>query len=281
MSKRLFIGMPVRNGARFIRQALESLCAQSYVDWQLLVSDNASTDETIDICQEFVRADERITMVMQERDIGAADNFLYLMERAEGELFLWAAADDLWAPSFLETCVSALDAHPDIGMAFTGVENIDYSGMPIRQYQKLAALAGGPTVCTVARYLYQPEILGKANLIHSVMRLNLCRRVSAKVGFPDCWGPDMALVLGFVAAGGVHIDERVLFRKRIPDGAVADFEAIERNSHVPGAGIFPLNEYRAYRAGLVSAVTGTRFETLTKVIMDYRFYRARLSQRMR
>jgi len=270
--------MPVRNGARFIREALASLCAQSYGDWQLVVSDNASTDGTVDICQQFVRHDGRISVVVQEHDLGAAENFLFLISRAHGEFFTWAAADDLWAPAYLKTCISALDAHPDIGMAFTGMENIDSSGKPIRQYRRLAGLAGRPTRRTVARYLYQPEILGKANLIHSVLRLDLCRRVSEAVGFPECWGPDMALVLGFLAQGGIHIDHRVLFRKRIPEGTMANPESIELNSLVPGSGIFPLNAYPAYRAGLVSAVKGTGFETMTKVIMDFRYYRARLSE---
>lgn len=272
---RLFIGMPVMNGARFVREAIESLRGQTFRDWSLVVSDNASTDATLQICHEIAAHDPRIEIVQQPSNIGATANFRYVLDRAHAEFFMWAAADDHWGPQFLAKCVQALDASPSLGMAFTGLRNIDATGRVVRNYPDLATLAGPAGPQTVTRYLLSREICGKANLIYSVYRLHLCRLVAQQVGFADCWGADMAFVLGAIARGGISIEPEVLFEKRFNAS-----EADRNQDLLPPSkgGIFPLEHFAGYKASLLSAVSGTGFSTLTSAIMDYRFYRERLSR---
>jgi glycosyltransferase involved in cell wall biosynthesis len=95
------IGMPVYNGEPFIREALDSLLAQTFTDFELIISDNASTDGTEAICREYASKDARIRYVRQEENRGALSNFKFVLDEAVGEYFMWAASDDKWAPIFI------------------------------------------------------------------------------------------------------------------------------------------------------------------------------------
>lgn len=107
------IGMPVYNGGRTLRRALESLVGQSFSDFVLLISDNASTDETPSICREFAAADTRIRYVRQPENIGAEANFRYVFGAVEAEYFMWAAADDTRSLDFLHLNLTFLQQHPE------------------------------------------------------------------------------------------------------------------------------------------------------------------------
>lgn len=95
------IGMPVYNGAKYIREALDSLLAQTFTDFELIISDNASTDATQSICEEYARRDPRIRYVRQAENNGAITNFRFVLDCARADLFMWAAYDDLWAADYL------------------------------------------------------------------------------------------------------------------------------------------------------------------------------------
>lgn len=88
------IGMPVYNGEAFIRAAVESLLAQTFKDFELIISDNASTDLTEKICRDYASKDPRIRYVRQKNNIGALGNFLFVLNEAAGDYFMWNAADD-------------------------------------------------------------------------------------------------------------------------------------------------------------------------------------------
>lgn len=102
------IGMPVYNGSKYIREALDSLLAQTFADFELIISDNASTDATQSICEEYERRDPRVRYVRQAENKGAVANFQFVLDQAHGELFMWAAYDDLWAPDFLMDAMTLL-----------------------------------------------------------------------------------------------------------------------------------------------------------------------------
>ncbi|MHB1085893.1 MAG: glycosyltransferase family 2 protein [Thiobacillus sp.] len=107
------IGMPVYNGGSDLRRVLDSLLAQSFTDFMLLISDNASTDNTADICQEYARADSRIRYVRQTHNIGAEANFRYVFLAAQSKYFMWAAADDTRSSKFIELNYFFLERNPD------------------------------------------------------------------------------------------------------------------------------------------------------------------------
>jgi glycosyltransferase involved in cell wall biosynthesis len=111
------IGIPVYNGARFIRQALDHLLAQTYTHLELVICDNASTDDTGVICQEYAARDARVRYYRNPTNVGLINNFRLAVERSTGTYFAWAAADDRKLPTAVEACVRALQAQPAAVMA--------------------------------------------------------------------------------------------------------------------------------------------------------------------
>ncbi|MDZ8186212.1 MAG: glycosyltransferase family 2 protein [Nostoc sp. ChiSLP02] len=131
---RLSIGLPVYNGERFLQQAINSLLAQSFKDFELIISDNASTDKTEEICRAYAKQDQRIRYYRNEYNIGCARNFNRVFELSSGEYFKWAAYDDLHAPDFVSKCVELLDADPTIILCHTQVYFIDEQGKFLQSY---------------------------------------------------------------------------------------------------------------------------------------------------
>jgi len=113
------IGMPVYNGAKFIHEALDSLLAQTFTDFELIISDNASTDETEAICREYAAKDSRIRYVRQSTNLGAVANFQFVLDEAVGEYFMWAAADDVWSIIFIEKALIGFSHNHDVIASIT------------------------------------------------------------------------------------------------------------------------------------------------------------------
>jgi glycosyltransferase involved in cell wall biosynthesis len=122
------IGLPVFNGARYLRAAIDSLLAQTYRDFRLLIVDNASTDDTGLIAEAYAARDPRVGYHRNHNNIGAAPNFNLAYHLTSGPYFKWAAHDDLVEPGFLAACVKALDAHPEVVLATTEIDIIDDEG---------------------------------------------------------------------------------------------------------------------------------------------------------
>jgi glycosyltransferase involved in cell wall biosynthesis len=122
---RLTIGLPVYNGEDFLAESLESLLGQTYDDFELVISDNASTDRTADICKQYAKEDSRIRYIRQPRNIGLSRNEQFVMHQATGELFKLAAHDDLYARDLLKKCVEALDSYPEVVVAHSWEARID------------------------------------------------------------------------------------------------------------------------------------------------------------
>jgi glycosyltransferase involved in cell wall biosynthesis len=127
-SPRLSIGLPVYNGGDYLAESIEALLGQSYSDFELIISDNSSTDDTADICDRYRRQDSRIRYFRQARNLGCAPNHNFTATQARGELFKWAAADDVYDRDLLKLCVEALDARPDVVLAHSWSAIIDPSG---------------------------------------------------------------------------------------------------------------------------------------------------------
>lgn len=105
----LTIGMPVYNNEKFVHDALESLLNQTYGNFEIIISDNSSTDNTSKICLEYEKKDKRIRYIRQKENIGPHKNFRFVLEQARGEYFMWAATDDYWLPQFIEYNMKALE----------------------------------------------------------------------------------------------------------------------------------------------------------------------------
>lgn len=122
------IGFPVYNGEASMRRALDSLLGQDFTDFELVISDNASTDQTRRIGEEYADRDARVRFDRSERNVGAVGNFKRVLDLARGEYFMWAARDDAWCPGFVAALVRELDAHPEAGVAMTAVDRVFEDG---------------------------------------------------------------------------------------------------------------------------------------------------------
>lgn len=274
---KLIIGMPVYNNAGFVDEAIKSLINQTYTDWMLLISDNASTDGTSPICEGHSCADPRIIYFRQSENIGGVLNFRLLLDMAiakNAKYFMWAASDDLWESDFLIACIDNLENNKSYGMAFTNIVNIDSFGQVIREYPDFSRFAGPSKFINIARYLSDPEIMGKANLFYSVYRLEVCRQ-AWEVMPPEIsqWGSDMCFVLAALARTRIVIDERALFKKRFPRPTDRPdmIDRVNIGEIVPHT--FPLAEAQSYMANNLRATRRTKYYLLTKAIMKYRVWR--------
>jgi glycosyltransferase involved in cell wall biosynthesis len=127
------IGLPVFNGGKYLPDALDSLLSQTYSDFELIISDNASTDSTEGICQAYTARDQRIRYVRNETNLGASRNFNRVFELAVGKYFKWAAHDDLCAPEYLERCVRALDQDASVVLCHSRTKDVDEHGAVVRE----------------------------------------------------------------------------------------------------------------------------------------------------
>lgn len=128
------IGLPVYNGENYLENALDSLLAQTFTDYEVILSDNGSTDCTAEICERYARQDERIRYSRSEINQGAAWNFNRVLQLAKGEYFKWMAHDDLIAPTYLERCVEILDRDSSVVLAHTRLDWIDAEGKFLADY---------------------------------------------------------------------------------------------------------------------------------------------------
>jgi glycosyltransferase involved in cell wall biosynthesis len=207
------IGMPLFNAEDFLEEALDSLLAQSFCDFKLIISDNASADGTEHICRRYAKADSRITYTRQASNQGGIANFCSVLKAADTPYFMWAAGDDIWAPEYIEMCIANLQADPELGLvASIVVPFIDdvYSS----PRHEIVSLPSNRPWETRYNYLTQPEEFGKANLIYGVYRTELIKKVALGTKIWASWGADMNLVYSCLCVASLHVINRPLFFKR-------------------------------------------------------------------
>lgn len=218
-SHRVSIGMPVYNGEGYIREALDSLLSQTYQDFELIISDNASTDGTEVICLEYAQKDFRIRYVRQLENQGPAANFQFVLDEAKGEYFMWAAHDDFWGGDFLSAGIEALAVDQDAVAAFGRVEYVNNEnkvflidlppyGLRNNQY------------CRTATYLSTniPD-----HLIYGLYRRNFLLHHGWRAGI--CC-PDKIIIFNAVVSGGYRDAPRMELRIRYRAKTKSELENI-------------------------------------------------------
>ena len=141
---RVSIGLPVYNGERHLATALDALLAQTFTDFELIISDNASTDATAAICAQYAARDRRIRSLCTAVNIGGAANFRRVFHLATGEYFMWATHDDLQAPTFVARCVEVLDHDPTVAVCYARTRIIDADGAIVRDDDTHLPRVGSP-----------------------------------------------------------------------------------------------------------------------------------------
>lgn len=180
------IGMPVYNGDKFLEETLDSILAQTFQDFELIISDNASTDRTEQICQAYMAKDHRIRYYRNEKNLGAAWNYNRVFELSVGKYFKWAAADDLCAPKFLHLCVDILDRYPQVVVCYSKTKIINEYGAIIKDYhdglnlqdekprERFIKLIHSIRMCNAVFGLMRSSILEKTPLIGNYISSDSC-----------------------------------------------------------------------------------------------------------
>lgn len=205
---RVSIGMPVYNGERFIRQSIESLLAQTFGDFEFVITDNASTDGTEAICREYVAKDKRVRYVRNQRNLGGPGNFRRVFELCSGEYHKWSTADDFWDPTVIEKSVAILDREPDVILCYPKSGLTDQYGRLIEHYEDHLHLQD-PSPC--ARFI---KVVEETRLCHA--HLGVIRRDA--MGRTSLIGGELASDIRFLAELSLYgkffvIPEYLFFRR--------------------------------------------------------------------
>ncbi|MDY6838675.1 MAG: glycosyltransferase [Thermodesulfobacteriota bacterium] len=128
------IGLPVFNGELYLEEAILSILSQTFEDFELLISDNASNDSTQDICLHYANLDPRIRYYSNHQNIGAAHNFNRTFALSFGKYFKWAAHDDLLNKTFLSRCFDVLENNRDVVLCHSLVRIIDENGIVLKDH---------------------------------------------------------------------------------------------------------------------------------------------------
>lgn len=216
----LSIGLPVYNGAQYLAESLDALLGQTFEDFELIISSNASTDATDDICREYQAQDPRIVFTRQPRNIGAAPNHHVVLRDARAPLFKWASADDLYARDLVERCIALLDEDPDAVLAHSWTAAIDPEG-DVFQALEYPLATGSPSAPERLRSLLfdgddMPGAI-RADDFYGVMRTDVLRRVRPHGSY---YHADQTFMAEIALHGPFRqVPEWLYFRRHHPDRA--------------------------------------------------------------
>ncbi|MBY8977960.1 glycosyltransferase family 2 protein [Rhodobacteraceae bacterium NNCM2] len=213
----LSIGLPVYNGEDFLEESLKSILAQDFDDFELIVSDNASTDKTADIYRDFAKADSRVRYVRQTSNVGAAPNYNLLVPMAKGRYFKWAAHDDNLLPGFLSSCITALKADPEVVLAYPLTSVIDGRGEEIGTFNDNLDLPEPTAHERFVTYLQRNFMRrrGLCNPIFGVMQIEKLKRTRM---IQDFLASDLILLAHLSLLGKFVQLPSVLFERRVHAG---------------------------------------------------------------
>ena len=179
---RVSVALPVFNGENYLAEALDSLLTQTYRDFEVIISDNGSTDRTQEICRGYVERDPRVSYLRSEVNRGVYWNFRRGFECTQGEFFMWLAHDDKLAPEFLERCVAALDHDPGAVLSYPKAIDIDEQGNHV-MYKEQELNGGASKPHERFRGLISME--HNCEAIFALIRIELLRKIQVFGNFAD------------------------------------------------------------------------------------------------
>lgn len=206
---RVTIGLPVFDGEHYLAAAIDSLLAQDFTDFELLIADNGSTDGTLRIAQEAAARDYRVTVHGSPVNRGAAWNYNRLVDLARGKYFKWAAHDDLVRPTFLSRCVEVLDGDPEVVLAYTRAQGIDQAGEAARSYEVRKDAGDRSAMVRARSILLDPSPCYESFGLMRTEQLRRTRRIGAYTS------SDRSLFLELCLTGRFHEVPEILFLHRL------------------------------------------------------------------
>ncbi len=216
---RVSIGLAVFNGENYIRAAIDSILDQTYTDFELIIVDNASTDKTQQICQEYEAMDKRVKYYRNKANIGAVANYNRAFHYSTGEYFKWAAHDDVLASEFLSNCVKVLDSDSTIVLCQTKTAEIDANGKILSIYNHKVKYDSPKPHERFGDFVLKNEDDASWTFIFGLMRSNLVRLTNLQGQFI---GADINFLAEICLLGRFYEIPKVLFYRRYHDEAYSN-----------------------------------------------------------
>ena len=218
------VGIPIFNGEKFIKRRLESILNQTYDNFEIIISDNASTDDTSKICQNIINEEENIHYHLQKKNIGYINNFNYLIKNASGKYFVMAGVDDLWEPTFLEKNVKILEVNENIVGSIGAVKMFGHSENPPKTSKlilKLKKIIRKQNVDVIEKHVMSSKgdfnkkvdrylRFNQGSFCYGLFRTNLVQK-NIIPGPLASW--DLVFILNILKFGDLHVIDEVLFHK--------------------------------------------------------------------
>jgi glycosyltransferase involved in cell wall biosynthesis len=240
------IGMPVYNSERHLAQSIDSLLAQTYRDFVLIISDNASTDSTPEICQRYTRQDSRVRYFRNAVNVGMTGNFNRVFELTQTKYIKWSTADDFWAPDMLADAVPIMEADPSIVVCYPQTIIVDGQGREQGPYfDKLHMMQDDP----VERFIQLTDNIRLVNHHLGLLRTDAVRRTRL-------FGKHVSADIGFLAEMSLYgkfyeVKKPQFFRRFHEDSSSwnrGDQEQEARRFHAANVRRVPFNTWRFHGA---------------------------------
>ena len=226
---KITIGVPVFNGETSIRRSLDSVLSQTFLDFELIISDNGSTDTTPLICREYEKNDKRIRYIRNEKNMGGTWNYKFLLNEANTKYFVWLSVDDYWDPTFLEKNLAVLEKNLNIVCTASQVKyfgkNRDYwekrsivgpfkiFRKTIKRFQNLQNYAASGTF--ESKFRYYLKLRGHHHIFYGMYRTEQLK----KIFVTDVFSIDFATMLNALRFGDFHVIDEILMHRY--DGGVS------------------------------------------------------------
>jgi len=218
---KLTIGMPVYNGKKFLKKRLDSLLTQTFTDFELIISDDASTDSTPLICKEYAKKDKRIHFIQQKKNMGHIYNYNFVLQGAKSKYFAWAAQDDIISPTYLEKNIQILESNKNIVGSISKMEifslpddnlKINPTDMKFKNFIKRLSAFAAPLdlYSMIGSYDRKIRIFLKktsAQMKFAVFRTSELQKSIPKENF---FRSELILFFNLLKYGDIHIIDEVL-----------------------------------------------------------------------
>jgi glycosyltransferase involved in cell wall biosynthesis len=192
------IGMPIYNGEKYIKDALDSLLNQTFTNFELIISDNFSTDSTSTICKEYASKDHRIQYFRQDKNIGPSKNFSFVLQKASGNFFMWASHDDTRDKDWLEILMSFISAD-DIGVMGIPV-TVDENNNVLKTTVLSTFMKG-----EVIKAFLEPDTNSKAFYIYALYNRKILEKTRIRFFLEDdTFAGDQAIIVHLVQYGNLR-----------------------------------------------------------------------------
>ncbi len=212
---RVYTGMPVYNGEQYLEDSIKCNLNQTYDDFAILISDNASTDRTEQICRDYASSDARVIYTRNDVNVGAAPNYTKCFEPTNCEFFRWSNADDLIEPTLIADCLAVLEEHKDAILAYGKTRLIDGDGVFMEDYDDRMHLVDDSPV---ERFLVCRQTLGLSNIIYGLMRRDLLAQTAL---FESFVASDSNLIAELTLYGKFYEIPKTLFSRRMHEDSTS------------------------------------------------------------